>query len=93
MLTDCSSGAVGRQVLESPEWGEWAAGVALGDVEVAVKGANEAWAVARHAAPGRELCVVVEGDREVRGLGGALAKVNAFCDAYCPGAFEGVSAR
>ena len=75
----------------SEAWADWAAGVAMGDAEVVMRGGNDAWVVARHAAPGRQLCVVVEGDREVRGMAGVLAKVEQFCDVHVPGVFDGVS--
>ena len=71
---------------------DWAAGVAMGDAEVVMRRrGNDAWVVARHAAPGRQLCVVVEGDREVRGMAGVMAKVEQFCDVHVPGVFDGVS--
>ena len=53
---------------------------------------NDAWVVARHATPGRQLrCVVVEGAREVRGMAGVMARVEQLCDVHVPGVFDGVS--
>ena len=75
----------------SEAWADWAARVAMRDAEVVMRGGYDASAVARHVAPGRQLCVVVEGDGEVRGMAGVMAKVVHFCDVHVPGLFDGVS--
>lgn len=82
-----AGGAAGRAAAAA--WEAFAAGGEDADVEVVVRGSNDAWVVGRSTAAGRQLTVVVEGARE--GLGGVMRRVQAFCDEQCPGVFEGLA--
>jgi hypothetical protein len=87
--SSCDGGGGSRGGAAAEAWEAYAAGAAEADVEVVVRGASDCWVVARHTATGRELTAVVESERE--GLAGVMRRVQALCDAQCPGAFEGVA--
>jgi hypothetical protein len=67
----------------------WCPGGEDADVEVLVRGSNDAWVVCRHTSSGRQLTAVVDNEKE--GVAGVMRKVQAFCDTQCAGVFEGLS--